>query len=69
MVRHIVNCKTKADVEPAKKLVEEQGGKIVDTYTLIPAFVVDMPKDSVSAFESSPHIETVELDSEVKTQG
>ncbi|KAJ5050345.1 uncharacterized protein L3040_002228 [Drepanopeziza brunnea f. sp. 'multigermtubi'] len=67
-IRHIVNCKTKEDVEPAKKLAIEQGGTIVDTFTLIPAFVVEMPADAVTTLGSSPHVESVEVDGVVKTQ-
>merc|ERR1712093_399367 len=38
-VRHIIVCKSKDDVAPAKKLAEEQGGVIESTYTIMPGFV------------------------------
>merc|ERR1711915_807319 len=52
-VRHIIVCKSKDDVAPAKKLAEEQGGVIESTYTIMPGFVVDMPADSISTSQTA----------------
>ncbi|KAF2265898.1 hypothetical protein CC78DRAFT_615454 [Lojkania enalia] len=54
-------------LDAAKKQAVDQGGKIVNEFTLIKGFTVEMPADSVSALSSNEHV-TVEADSEVKTQ-
>lgn len=67
--KHIVVCPTKEDVEPAKALAKKQGGEIGDTFSIsFHGFEVMLPSDTISTFESSPHIESIELDKEVRTQ-
>jgi tRNA A37 threonylcarbamoyladenosine synthetase subunit TsaC/SUA5/YrdC len=51
----------------AKKTVEEQGGKITHTFSLIKGFTVEFPTDTVYTLKSNDQI-TVEADGKVTTQ-
>ncbi|KXT17971.1 hypothetical protein AC579_9634 [Pseudocercospora musae] len=53
--------------DAAKKQVEEQGGKIVDEYTLIKGFTAEFPDDKVHSLSTDDHI-NVENDGKVTTQ-
>ncbi|KAG9195424.1 hypothetical protein G6011_00545 [Alternaria panax] len=57
----------KEELDAAKKHVTDQGGKIVNEFTLIKGFTAEIPDDAVSTLESNEHV-TVEKDSEVRTQ-
>ncbi|EUC41807.1 hypothetical protein COCMIDRAFT_40056 [Bipolaris oryzae ATCC 44560] len=57
----------KEELEAAKKKVTDQGGKIVNEFTLIKGFTAEIPDDVVSTLESNEHV-TVEKDAEVRTQ-
>ncbi|USP75672.1 hypothetical protein yc1106_02946 [Curvularia clavata] len=67
----------KEELEAAKKKVTDQGGKIVNEFTLIKGFTqtwltsvpnsAEIPDDVVSTLESNEHV-TVEKDQEVRTQ-
>ncbi|RDW69235.1 putative peptidase inhibitor i9 protein [Coleophoma cylindrospora] len=71
MPQYIVTLKdgaSKAEIEESKKHAIEQGGEVTHEYNIFPGFAVKFPKDSVSTLESAPHVSSVELDQEVKTQ-
>jgi len=72
MPSYIVTLKdssSKDDIAAAKKHATDQGGKIGHEYnTTFKGFAVSFDKDAVSTLESSPHVESVEADSEMKTQ-
>lgn len=55
------------ELENAKKTVEDQGGKITHTFSLIKGFTVEFPPNAVYALKSNNHI-TVEADGKVTTQ-
>ncbi|KAF2010431.1 hypothetical protein BU24DRAFT_427561 [Aaosphaeria arxii CBS 175.79] len=55
------------ELEAAKKKVTDQGGKIINEFSLIKGFTAEFPADKVNALETNEHI-TVEADGEVKTQ-
>ncbi|OAL03120.1 hypothetical protein IQ06DRAFT_346082 [Phaeosphaeriaceae sp. SRC1lsM3a] len=55
------------ELDKAKQHVKDQGGKIVNEFTLIKGFTADIPSDAVSTLQSNDKI-TVEADGEVKTQ-
>ncbi|KJY01634.1 peptidase inhibitor i9 like protein [Zymoseptoria brevis] len=70
MPRINVTLKKGADasqLEQAKKQVQEQGGKIVEEFTLVKAFTAEFPADTVNTLQTNDHV-TVEDDGEVKTQ-
>ncbi|KZF23503.1 hypothetical protein L228DRAFT_282225 [Xylona heveae TC161] len=67
-----VNVTLKENASPeelanAKKVVQEQGGEIINEFKLIKGFTASFPADKVSILESNEHIH-VEPDAEVKTQ-
>lgn len=71
MPTYIVTCKPDASPEQvaaAKKHAEDQGGKIGHEYNLIKGFSVTFPNDAITTLESSPNVQGVELDQEVRTQ-
>ncbi|CAI9631637.1 hypothetical protein AA0114_g12174 [Alternaria tenuissima] len=55
----------KEELEAAKKHVTDQGGKIVNEFTLIKGFTAEIPDDAVSTLESNEHV-TVEKDAEIQ---
>jgi hypothetical protein len=55
------------ELEKAKKTVTDQGGKIINEFTLVKGFTAEFPKDAVHSLESNDHV-TVEADGEVTTQ-
>ncbi|KAL6708033.1 hypothetical protein ACN47E_003467 [Coniothyrium glycines] len=55
----------KSELEAAKKHVTDQGGKIVNEFTLIKGFTAEIPDDAVSTLESNDKI-TVEKDAEIQ---
>ncbi|EMD85920.1 hypothetical protein COCC4DRAFT_146657, partial [Bipolaris maydis ATCC 48331] len=57
----------KEELDAAKKKVTDQGGKIINEFTLIKGFTAEIPDDVVSTLKSSEHV-TVETDAEVRTQ-
>ncbi|KAF2229301.1 hypothetical protein EV356DRAFT_456106, partial [Viridothelium virens] len=56
-----------AELDKAKKTVEEQGGKITHEFKLIKGFTAEFPPDKVHTLSSNEHI-NVEADQEVRTQ-
>ncbi|KAF2736787.1 hypothetical protein EJ04DRAFT_510890 [Polyplosphaeria fusca] len=56
-----------SELESAKKKVTDEGGKIINEFTLIKGFTAEFPADAVHTLETNDHV-TVEADSEVKTQ-
>jgi len=70
MTKYIVTLKKDAsneEYDKAKKQAVEEGGKIVDEYTLIKGFVVEYPADTVHSLASNTNL-NVEQDGEVHTQ-
>ncbi|EFQ96318.1 hypothetical protein P3342_005877 [Pyrenophora teres f. teres] len=55
----------KEELEAAKKHVTDQGGKIVNEFTLIKGFTAEIPDDAVTTLESNEHV-TVEKDAEIQ---
>ncbi|KAL1795748.1 hypothetical protein ACET3X_005972 [Alternaria dauci] len=55
----------KEQLDAAKKHVTDQGGKIVNEFTLIKGFTAEIPDDAVSTLESNEHV-TVEKDAEIQ---
>ncbi|KAA8611703.1 peptidase inhibitor i9 protein [Pyrenophora tritici-repentis] len=51
-------------LDAAKKHVTDQGGKIVNEFTLIKGFTAEIPDDAVTTLESNEHV-TVEKDAEM----
>ncbi|KAK0112603.1 hypothetical protein ONS95_014346 [Cadophora gregata] len=66
LIKHIICCAKEEDVAPAKKFAEEQGGVIDTSYKSKNMFFVDMPADLVTTLSDCPHIESAELDQEVR---
>ncbi|KAF2122350.1 hypothetical protein BDV96DRAFT_640395 [Lophiotrema nucula] len=54
-------------LDAAKKKVTDEGGKIINEFSLIKGFTAEFPADKVHTLESNEHV-TVEADGEVKTQ-
>ncbi|KAI1539843.1 peptidase inhibitor i9 protein [Pyrenophora tritici-repentis] len=52
-------------LDAAKKHVTDQGGKIVNEFTLIKGFTAEIPDDAVTTLESNEHV-TVEKDAEIQ---
>jgi len=71
MAKYIFTCKEDAsdeNVADLKQKIKNQGGTIVEEYTIIKGFVVSLPDDAVNTFDSHPSVESVEPDGEIKTQ-
>ncbi|KAJ5865309.1 Proteinase inhibitor propeptide [Penicillium soppii] len=71
MPSYIITLKqdTSADeVEAVKNEVKKQGGTIDHEYSLIKGFSVTFPESAVHTLENHEHVETIEADSEVRTQ-
>ncbi|CAG8899680.1 unnamed protein product [Penicillium egyptiacum] len=72
MSSYIITCKPNAttdEVQAVKDQAQKQGGIIGHEYGLIKGFAVTFPKDAVHSLDTHPHVENVEADKEVKTQG
>lgn len=57
-----------ADTASVKLKVSELGGKIVDEFSLIKGFLVDLPASGAAFLLSHQHVATIEEDKEVKIQ-
>lgn len=72
MPSYIVTLDPKAtedQVKSAEKHATDQGGKIGHRYaTTFKGFSVSFDNDAVTTLEKAPHVESVQLDGEVKTQ-
>ncbi|KAK0715648.1 peptidase inhibitor I9 [Lasiosphaeris hirsuta] len=71
MPSYIVTLKNDAtddQIKAAKEDAVKQGGKIGHEYTLIKAFQVIFPEDSVTTFEKHENVKEIEKDAEVKIQ-
>lgn len=74
MPEYIVGTKqdlTEEQYDEARKTIEEQGGKIIDTFErtgVSPGFVVEIPEGTVTTFEENEHVEFVESNGVVTTQ-
>jgi subtilisin family serine protease len=64
-VRVIVLFKEKVD----KKLVEDSGGEILDTYDIIPGVVTELTADEIKALRKSSNIRSIEEDGHAEIVG
>lgn len=68
---YIVTLKETAsteDVHGLKLVISEQGGKVLDEFSLIKGFLVKLPEQAASFIKSHNLVNTIEEDKEVKIQ-
>ncbi|EPS36568.1 hypothetical protein H072_9898 [Dactylellina haptotyla CBS 200.50] len=68
MPSYIVTVKEGVPKDAAKQAAIDKGGKITHDYTLINAFAVEFPADSMVTLDAHPDVQAVEEDQVVTTQ-